>query len=125
MLLTPQSRAVVIRVSLSRAEEASKESQPVYLSFEQVCFSLGLRPGWAIASLYKHIWDVVAKVDLTVGCYGLVLHELQVLWGQLQLNDVRQKQMSEKIHKCFHVVVYLGLNFFFFTMFASANLEAV
>lgn len=35
--------------------------------------------------VHKHLRYVIPKVDLAVGCDGLVLHQLQVLWSQLQL----------------------------------------
>lgn len=34
--------------------------------------------------------DLVAEVDLAVGCDGLVLHELQVLWCELELRRWRE-----------------------------------
>ena len=41
-----------------------------------------LRGGGAVVvALHKHVGDVLAKVDLAVGCYALVLHQFQVLRG--------------------------------------------
>ena len=37
--------------------------------------------------VHKHLGDLAAEVDLAVGCDGLELHQLQVLWSQLQLDD--------------------------------------
>lgn len=59
---------------------------PLCLQFRQVWLSIGQirglpRFGRAIVSLYKHVRDVLAKVDLTVSCNGLELHQLQVLRG--------------------------------------------
>lgn len=65
---------------------AEAESLPVLLLSNQVWFGFGLMRGalrlWrAVCSLHEHGGDVLAEVDLTVSCYGLVLHQLQVLRG--------------------------------------------
>lgn len=65
---------------------AEAESLPVLLLSNQVWFGFGLMRGAlrlrrAVCSLHEHGGDVLAEVDLTVSCYGLVLHQLQVLRG--------------------------------------------
>ncbi len=35
--------------------------------------------------VYKHVWDVLTEVDLAVHGYGLIFHQFQILWCQLQL----------------------------------------
>lgn len=58
------------------------DSLSLWLSFKQVWLLKGAhRLREAGGSLYKHVRDVLAKIDLTVGCDGLELHQFQVLWG--------------------------------------------
>lgn len=63
-------------------------------SSEQVCFRVWQRRGGnglrGAVSFDKHVRNVLAKVDLTISCYGLVLHQLQVLWCQLQLQRFKR-----------------------------------
>lgn len=55
----------------------------------------------------EHAGDAVTKVQLAVGSYGLVLHQLQVLGGQLQLQQTEttrsKRQLSGPWGGCFHV----------------------
>lgn len=83
-VLRPTDKTSPHQSVLSRGRTAN--SLPIWLSFTYVWFSTGqIRGGrrlWrTVGSLYKHVGDVLAKVDFTVSCYGLVLHQLQVLWG--------------------------------------------
>lgn len=50
----------------------------------RVCFTPARgRMGGTV--VYKHVWDVLTKVDLAVCSNGLVFHQIQILGCQLQL----------------------------------------
>lgn len=83
VLSTSRTRRVLVRFSCPVQRQSCGLTAHlfslVWLSIGKISGACRLRG--VVGSLYKHVRDVLAKVDLTVRCYGLVLHQLQVLRG--------------------------------------------
>lgn len=62
--------------------ESQLVSQPLELLAQAAC------------RVHEHVRDVFAEVDLAVGSDGLVLHQLQVLGGQLQLQETDDRRLG-------------------------------
>lgn len=78
---------VVRALCRGRAADSLAVLQQVWLSVGQVVGAPGV-----VAALHEHVGDFLAEVDLAVAGDGLVLHQLQVLWGQLQLGGARRER---------------------------------
>lgn len=71
-----------------------------------------------VVPLYKHVGDVLAKVDLSVGCYGLVLHHLQILRGQLQLGKDKGKRDNVSVSNVCLYIYCMCVNYTLSTLYS-------
>lgn len=56
--------------------------------------------------IHKHVRDLISKVNLTVSCYCLILHQLEIFRGQLQLSKIKVR-----VKNLFHRTLKIKCNF--------------